>query len=93
MPMRFDPTVNLGHILTFAGFMVSGFVAYGVMDKRVTVLEEARIAQSAIDRKQDEDRADMKRTNREDFKEINGKLDKILMAAQMQQLAGPTGRR
>jgi hypothetical protein len=91
--MRFDPTVNLGHILTFAGFMVSGFVAYGVMDKRVTVLEEARIAQSAIDRKQDEDRADMKRTNREDFKEINGKLDKILMAAQMQQLAGPAGRR
>jgi hypothetical protein len=25
---RFDPTVNLGHLLTFGGFIVSGLVAF-----------------------------------------------------------------
>jgi low affinity Fe/Cu permease len=82
MTMRFDPTINLGHVLTFAGFMVSGFAAYGVMDKRVAVLEESRANQVTIDRRQDEDRAEMRRSNREDFKEINSKLDRILIAAQ-----------
>lgn len=80
MAMRFDPTINLGHILTFAGFMVAGFAAYGVLDKRVAVLEEGRINQAMIDRHQDEDRAEIKRSTREDLREINGKLDKILFA-------------
>lgn len=84
MAMRFDPTINLGHVLTFAGFMVAGFSAYGVIDKRVAVIEINQANQTLIDRRQDEDRAEMRRSNREDFKEINGKLDKILMAAQQQ---------
>jgi hypothetical protein len=88
MPMRFDPTINLGHCLTFAGFMVAGFGAYGALDKRVTVVETTQTSQVSIDHRQDEDRADMKRSSREDIKEINGKLDKILFAAQNQQLRG-----
>lgn len=84
MAMRFDPTINLGHVLTFAGFMIAGFSAYGVLDKRVAVIEVNQSNQALIDRRQDEDRAEMRRSNREDFKEINGKLDKILMAAQGQ---------
>lgn len=83
--MRFDPTVNLGHCLTFAGFMVAGFGAYSTMDKRVAVVEVAQANQSQVDRRQDEDRAEMRRSNREDFKEINNKLDKILFATQAQQ--------
>lgn len=88
--MRFDPTINLGHVLTFAGFMVAGFGAYGVMDKRLAIVEQGFVTQAAIDRRQDEDRAEMKRSNREDFKEINAKLDRLLMAAQTQQ--GRSGR-
>lgn len=40
MPVRYDPTVNLGHILTFVGFIVTGAGAYALLDKRVGVLEE-----------------------------------------------------
>jgi hypothetical protein len=81
MLMRFDPTINLGHVLTFAGFIVAGFGAYSALDKRVVVLEEQRFAQAAVDRRQDDERSEMKRTNREDFKEINSKLDRLLLVA------------
>jgi uncharacterized protein involved in tellurium resistance len=37
--MRFDNTINLGHVLTFAGFIASGFAAYSTLDKRLTVNE------------------------------------------------------
>ena len=37
--VNFDPTINLGHLLTFAGFIVMGFSAYSALDKRVTVIE------------------------------------------------------
>lgn len=82
--MKFDNTVSMGNVLTFIGFIVAGFGAYGAMDKRVAVLEESRINQVQIDRRQDQDSADMKRTNREDFKEINSKLDRLLVVAQGQ---------
>lgn len=36
---KFDPTINLGHVLTFVGLVLTGFGAYNIMDKRVTVLE------------------------------------------------------
>jgi hypothetical protein len=39
------------------------------------VLEEARIVQQQIDKRQDEDRTEMKRTVREDMKEIIRKVD------------------
>lgn len=84
MAVKFDPSVNLGHVLTFVGFLLTGFTAYGVMDKRVAVLEEARVSQAQLDRRQDEDRTDMKRNSREDIRQINEKLDKLLMAAQAQ---------
>lgn len=51
--LRFDPTINLGHLLTFAGFMVTIMITWSTMDKRVTVLEEARKVQEARDIAQD----------------------------------------
>lgn len=51
--LHFDPTINLGHILTFIGFLVAGFVAYATVDKRLTVVEEARKFQSQVDAAQD----------------------------------------
>lgn len=80
MPMKFDPTVNLGHILTFVGFLVTGFAAYGTLDKRISVAEEARATQHIVDRRQDDDVIELKRNNREDIRLITEKLDKILMA-------------
>ena len=38
--VTFDPTINLGHVLTFAGFLITGFSAYSALDKRVTLVEQ-----------------------------------------------------
>ena len=51
--IRFDPSINAGHMLTFAGFIIAGFVAWTTMDKRVTVLEERTAFQTQIDKAQD----------------------------------------
>lgn len=51
--VRFDPTINLGHIITFFGFLVAIFTAWSTLDKRVVVLEESRKLQETIDMAQD----------------------------------------
>lgn len=76
--IRFDGTINLGHILTFLGFLVSAMVAWTTMDKRVVVLEEARVYQTSVDKRQDEDRSAIKQQVREDYKDISNKLDRVL---------------
>jgi uncharacterized protein involved in tellurium resistance len=42
--LTFDPTINAGHLLTFAGFLVTGFVAYATLDKRITVVEQRTVS-------------------------------------------------
>lgn len=51
--LSFDPTINAGHILTFVTLIVAGFGAWSLMDKRVTVLEEAKSYQRERDTSQD----------------------------------------
>lgn len=51
--IRFDGTINLGHILTFAGFVIAGFAAWTTLDKRLTIIEERANFQAQIDRQQD----------------------------------------
>lgn len=76
--VRFDNTINLGHILTCVGFIASAAVAWSTMDKRVVVLEEARVYQAVIDKRQDDDRATLKVQVREDYRDISNKLDRVL---------------
>lgn len=51
--IKFDATINLGHIITFVGFLLAGFGAWSTIDKRVVVLEEGRKLQTQIDNSQD----------------------------------------
>ena len=51
---NFDPTVNLGHVLTFIGFILAGLAAYSNLDKRQTVVEVRNTA--AIERSVDQDK-------------------------------------
>lgn len=51
--LSFDPTINAGHLLTFVGFIVAGFVGWSTLDKRLVVVEEARKAQVQTDQHQD----------------------------------------
>lgn len=40
MAVKFDPTINLGHVLTFASMVAAVMASYALLDKRVGVLEE-----------------------------------------------------
>lgn len=42
--VTFDPTINLGHVLTFLGFMTSGAIAYFDLRERIAV-HDVRIQQ------------------------------------------------
>ena len=68
--VRFDPTINLGHIITFVGFILSLAVTWSTLDKRVVVLEESRKAQELRDTGQDQRNSDQMGAIRESLTEI-----------------------
>ena len=74
---RFDPTINLGHMLTFIGFLATIFIGWSTLDKRVTVLEERRISQAEIDRRQDEITASNLSAIRESLNDIKAALVRL----------------
>ena len=82
--LRFDPTVNAGHLLTFAGFILAGFVGWTTLDKRVVVLEEQRKAQEIRDVGQDARSADK-------FIEIKDTMSEIKRG--VEQVRDQLGRR
>lgn len=55
--LRFDPTINAGHILTFVATMVTVAVffvtGWNLLDKRVVVLEQGAVYQAKRDDAQD----------------------------------------
>ncbi len=53
MKLRFDPTINAGHVLTLIGMIGVGFAGWSTLDKRVLVLEEAKNYQQKRDESQD----------------------------------------
>ena len=75
--IRFDPTVNLGHIITFVGFLIAIFTAWTTLDKRVVVLEEGRKAQESIDRQQDQRALEARSEIRESLQEIKRSMDRL----------------
>lgn len=83
--IRFDGTINLGHVMTFAAGMFAGFAVYNSVDKRILVLEEARTFQVQRDTQQDalaRERADVVSQG---LDKIDLRLDKI-----SDQLARPS---
>lgn len=75
--VRFDATINLGHILTFVGFLVAGFGAWTTMDKRVMVLEEGRKVQEQVDRYQDASTRQTMEQIRESLTEIKAQVNRL----------------
>lgn len=75
--VRFDNTINLGHILTFLGFLITIMVSWTTLDKRVVVLEESRKAQAVMDSAQDLRSAEKFSEIRETLGEIKRSVDKV----------------
>ena len=68
--IKFDSTINLGHMITFIGFLITIMVTWSTLDKRVVVLEESRKAQELRDSGQDQRNADQMSGIRETLVEI-----------------------
>jgi hypothetical protein len=76
--LKFDPTINFGQVLTIVGFIGTGFATYSQIDKRILVLEEATKHQIVVDVRQDSEMRENKIIVRDDLKDINKKLDRII---------------
>lgn len=75
--VKFDATINLGHILTFVGFLVAGFTAWTTLDKRVTVIEERANLQAVVDRNQDAQLTNSMIAIRDSLSEIKQQITRI----------------
>ena len=82
--VKWDATINLGHILTFVGFIVAGFGAWSTLDKRLTVIEEHRYLQKQVDLSQDNRATEAAQAMRDvltrldkQVERLNDKLDRV----------------
>lgn len=73
----FDRTINLGHILTFVGFIVAGFGAWATLDKRLIIIEEGRAHQKQVDINQDQRGLDALNTVKETLVRLDRQMDRI----------------
>ena len=80
MAVKFDPTINLGHVLTFASMVAAVMASYALLDKRVGLLEErsnAAIAQ-ATDRQVEQ--KESLREIKSDIKDLQRSVNEISRA-------------
>ncbi len=75
--IRFDKTVNLGHILTMGMFLVTIMAGWNMMDKRLLVLEEARASQRDRDALQDTTAKDNQQTIKEALTDLRRSVEKV----------------
>lgn len=86
--VHFDPTVNLGHVLTFVGFIVMGFSAYSALDKRVTVIESHTAQAAERTREQDARFKETLGEIRSDVKDLQRSVNDV--NRNLRNTSGPT---
>jgi len=89
--IRFDKTINLGHVLTVAAFVCTAMVSWNVMDKRVLVLEEYRAAQRDRDASQRERDLAQDVVSKDKFQEVRDSL--IELRRSVEKVADKVGAR
>ena len=75
--IKFDPTINLGHILSFIGILTLGIGVYTSIDKRVLILETSEARQELRDLNQDADRARISTESKEAFVDIKHGVERL----------------
>lgn len=75
--IRFDPTINLGHLLTFFGFIFVVMAAWSTMDKRVTILEENKLLQKQIDVSQDSRNTEVAQQVRDAITRLDKQVERL----------------
>ena len=75
--IAFDPTINLGHLITFVGFIFAGFMAWNTLDKRITVVETQRAHQAQVDTTQDQRALDSYISLRETLARLDRQVERL----------------
>lgn len=75
--IRFDPTINAGHILTTFVIVTGVFVGWTELDKRVVKLEEGRKVQEQRDTHQDQMLGQHMGQIRESLSEIKRNVERV----------------
>jgi len=75
--IKFDRTINLGHVLTVLSFLTIAAVQWVSMDKRVVVLEEFRLSQRERDASQDAQSRDKFQEVREALTDLRRSVEKV----------------
>ena len=75
--IRFDKTINLGHVLTIGSFLALTLTQWNMMDKRITMLEEFREAQRERDTSQDTNIREKAQEVKEALVELKRVIEKL----------------
>ena len=75
--VRFDKTINLGHVLTMVGFLLATLIQWNMMDKRVVVLEESRLTQRERDTSQDTNTREKAQEVKDALRELKTSVEKL----------------
>lgn len=75
--VRFDKTINLGHILTMISFLLLTLTQWNMMDKRVVVLEEFRGTQREKDTAQDTITREKAQEVKDALRELKTSVEKV----------------
>lgn len=86
--VTFDPTINLGHVLTFAGFLITGFSAYSALDKRVTLIESQTASVLERSREQDSRLKDTLTEIKSDVKDMQRSINDVNRNLSTQPMRG-----
>ncbi len=78
--MRFDPTVNLGHILTFVAMLAGVMTSYSLLDKRVGVLEEKASSGVVQSAERQQEQKESLREIKADIKDLQRSVNEISRA-------------
>lgn len=73
----FDKSINLGHILTFVGFLIAGLGAWTSLDKRLVVIEENRMFQKQTDANQDQRSVEAYGSLRETLSRLDRQVERM----------------
>lgn len=77
MAIKFDPTINAGHLLTFGAMLVSVSIAFSLLDRRISVLEERSNSALLAATERQSEQKDTLRDIRSEIKDLQRAVNEI----------------
>lgn len=75
--LRFDPTINAGHVMSALTMLVAGFLAYSSLASRVSILEERSTTQNVRSGERAQEQKEAIADMRAEIKEVRRSVDDL----------------